>query len=274
MDRWNAAFAEALPLLHPLRNLAQRLAGDDWPALPVLQRLADEAGLRTGGGRPLQLVLPGPCDGLPYEIRAFERGELECRERNWHDFFNLLMWLRYPQAKAALNARHHAAWSAAPAGGRGPVRDALTLFDESGVAVLSADGELLRMIREFRWKELFWTRREAVVAGLRFLPFGHALCEKALAPYRGMTGHALLFEVDAGFFAQPEAVQRAAVDGLLARRIADPQSMASARELSPLPLLGVPGWCAANAEAAYYDDRDHFRPGRRTRTERAGAPAA
>jgi hypothetical protein len=274
MDRWNADFAETLPLLHPLRESAKRLAGDDWPALPLLQRLADEAALRTAGGRPLQLLPQDPGGRLPYEIRVFERGELECRERNWHDFFNLLMWLRYPKAKAALNARHHAAWSAAPAGGRGPVRDALTLFDESGVVVLSADGDLLRMIRGFHWKELFWTRREAVVAGLRFLPFGHALCEKALAPYRGMTGHALLFEVDAGFFTQPEAVQRAAVDGLLARRIADPQSMASARELSPLPLLGVPGWCAANAAAAYYDDRDHFRPGRRVRTGRAAAPVS
>lgn len=274
MERWNAAFAEALPLLHPLRKLAQRLAGDDWPKLPVLQRLADEAGLRTAGGLPLQLVPQGQGDALPYEIRAFEHGELECRERNWHDFFNLLMWLRHPQAKAALNARHHAAWSAAPAGGRGAVRDALTLFDESGLVVLSADAELLQLIREFRWKPLFWERREDVTAGMRFLPFGHALCEKALLPYRGMTGHALLFEVDAGFFRKPEEMQRIAVDGLLARRIADPQSMTSARELSPLPLLGVPGWDAGNAEAGYYDDRDHFRPGRRARTERAGVPAA
>jgi hypothetical protein len=30
----------------------------------------------------------------------------------------------------------------------------------------------------------------------------------------------------------------------------------------PLPVLGVPGWCAANAERAYYEDTNVFRPKR------------
>ncbi|MBN3821090.1 DUF3025 domain-containing protein, partial [Paraburkholderia sp. Se-20369] len=39
----------------------------------------------------------------------------------------------------------------------------------------------------------------------------------------------------------------------------------TSRDLSPLPVLGVPGWCAENAEPAFYDDPAVFRSGRRAR---------
>lgn len=268
MDTWIAEFTKRSPLFDALHPLACALQGADWPARSALQERFDRAGVRTSRDLPLRLVSPG--GDMPYEIRVFERGELECRERNWHDLFNVLAWLAFPRAKAALNARHHAAWSAAPAGGRGPVRDALTLFDESGVVVLSSDAGLLQMIREFRWKPLFWTQREAVLARMAFLPFGHALCEKALSPYRGMTGHALLVETDDGLLQLPVAERLRAADALLAARLADAKALGSTRALSPLPLLGVPGWCGENGDPAYYDDTRQFRSGRRTRRS-AGA---
>ncbi len=263
MDVWNEAFAEQSPLLMTLRAAARQVAGGDWPALPRLQEVIARAGVRTASGLPLQLV-PPVTTGMTesYEQRLYARGELEFRERNWHDLFNILVWLTFPQSKAALNARHHAAPPAAQAGGRGPVRDALTLFDESGVVVLSVDGGLLRLIREFRWKPLFCERRDAVVAGMEFLPFGHALCEKALAPYKGITGRALLLEVDRDFLVHPPTERRTQIDRRLAQLIADPQALRHPHDLAPLPVLGVPGWCADNEQPAYYDDRDHFRPGR------------
>lgn len=271
MDQWCADFIERSPLLRVLRAAARPLAGDDWPALSHLQDIIARAGIRTASGLPLRLVLPAAGEGMPYERRLHARGELEFRERNWHDLFNVLVWLSFPRAKAALNARHHAVLPAAKSGGRGPVRDTLTLFDESGVIVLSADAELLGMIREFRWKPLFWERRAAVITGMAFVPFGHALCEKALAPYKGITGRGLLFEVAADFFRQSPAERLAAIDQRLALRIADPQALQHTHELAPLPVLGVPGWCVDNEQPAYYDDRDHFRPGR---MGRASPPAA
>jgi hypothetical protein len=261
MDIWNPAFVERMPLLSPLGRFACKLNGDDWPATALLQQLLNDADVRVASGRPLQLV---PAGGkLPYEIRVHESAELEVRERNWHDFFNVLVWLMFPRAKAALNARHYAAWPVDSGDGRGAVRDALTLFDESGLVVISAQPALLQLIRNFEWKSLFWTQRAAVAAGMRFLPFGHALCEKALSPYRGMTGHALLLEVDATWLAleMPELISR--VDRRLEVLVADPQSMQTTRQLSPLPVLGVPGWCWENECADYYDDTRYFRPGRR-----------
>ena len=260
MDNWNAAFAEDRPLLRSLQGWAQRINGKDWPEPVKLQRLLDEAAVRVTSGMPLRLVEPG--GKLPYEIRVYESGELECRERNWHDLFNVLVWLAFPRAKAALNARHYAAWSADAGKGRGAVRDALTLFDESGLVVLSSQPALLHLIRDFRWKPLFWERRDAVTADMRFLPFGHALCEKGLAPYRGLTGHAVLLEVDADVLALPVSEQMNYADAQLAALVADPQAIQSTRQLAPLPVLGIPGWCAENAQAAYYDDTEYFRPGR------------
>lgn len=249
-------------MLAVLRSTAQQLAGDDWPALPRLQKIIARASICTASGLQLRLVPPVAGAGAPYEQRLYAHGELEFRERNWHDLLNVLVWLKFPQAKAALNARHHAALPAGKEGGRGPVRDALTLFDESGLIVLSADTELLDKIRGFRWKSLFWESRAALISGMDFVPFGHALCEKVLAPYKGITGRALLFEVAPDFFELPFAERLAVIDRRLAQQIADPQAMQHTHALAPVPVLGVPGWCVDNEQPAYYDDRDHFRPGR------------
>lgn len=262
MDAWNGGFAEQSPLLMALCVAARQVAGGDWPGLSRLQDVVARAGICTASGLPLRLVPPLAGTNASYEERLYARGELEFRERNWHDLFNALVWLTFPRAKAALNARHHAALPVGNAGRRGPVRDALTLFDESGVIVLSVNAELLDMIRGFRWKPLFWGRRAEVISGMEFLPFGHALCEKALLPYKGITGRGCLLEVDRDFLALPAVERLRAIDRRLALQIADSQAFRHTHELAPLPVLGVPGWCADNERPAYYDDPGYFRPGR------------
>lgn len=263
MDQWNSGFAADRVPLQFMRDTAATISGADWPGLAVLQRLLDDAGVSVASGRPLRLVPAG--GNAPYELRVYKSAELECRERNWHDLFNVLVWLAFPRTKALLNARHHAAWKADDGAGRGAVRDALTLFDESGLVVLSDRPELLQMIRDFRWKPLFWEQREAVVSGMRILPFGHALCEKLLSPYRGMTGHALLLQLDAETLNLPMTELLCRVDGELAELLADPQALQTTRQLAPVPVLGVPGWCCDNVRADYYDDTGYFRAGRSSR---------
>lgn len=267
MQTWDPNFFRRFPLLSPLSDIAAGLDGGDWPTLDMLQQRLSAAGLRSGSGLPLQLVAGAGEEG--YEARIFRTGEVGFREQNWHDFFNLLSWLAYPRAKAALNTRHAGALAADGPQHRGAARDALTLLDESGVVVLSSDAGLLQMIREFRWKALFWEQRESVIAHLRVLPFGHALCEKALSPYRGMTAHALLFDVAPDLLCSPVREQLRQVDALLSHYLSDPQCLVHTAQLAPLPVLGIPGWCADNAEASYYDDAQQFRPGRK----RAAVPA-
>jgi hypothetical protein len=187
------------------------------------------------------------------------------REGEWHDFFNVLAWTVYTKTKAALNARHVDAAQADEGRNRGRVRDALTLFDESGAIVVSDAADLLDDVRAFRWKTLFWEKRERVRASLRVYLFGHALLEKTLEPYVGLTAHALLVPVDAAFLAQPADRQLAAIDDRAAQHVADGASLTTPQALSPLPVLGVPGWWPANERESFYDDVRYFRPGRTAR---------
>jgi hypothetical protein len=205
---------------------------------------------------------------LRYEERVYRRGELQVRANDWHDLFNVLVWLTFPQAKAAMNARHHAAVSRRAPGdpsNRGPLEDALTLFDEGGVIVAATSQELLDLLRAHEWKELFWRGRGAVVREMRFYLFGHALYEKALRPFTGITGRGLCFEVGRDFMQAPVPVRLAELDDRVAAHVGAPERLTATRDLAHVPILGVPGWCADNETESYYDNRDYFRPRPRRR---------
>jgi hypothetical protein len=201
---------------------------------------------------------------------VFAYGKVLTRNRNWHDLFNALVWITFPKAKAAIN-RHHYREMLRREGGeaRGAVRDALTLFDESGVIVAASDAGLAELLTGFQWKELFWNRREDVVRGMRFHLFGHALYEKALAPYKGVTGKSVIVDVSAREFERPLPQQLASLDAHLARSFADIRSLAATEDYAPLPILGVPGWTAENRSERYYEDTQQFRPGRARAREQA-----
>lgn len=248
----------SLPLFAALAPLLGRLPFS--PAGAPLERLAADAGVRTLSGRRLRFT-PPQDDGLGYEARIWTRGEVETRPDNWHDFFNALVWLTFPRAKAALNARHLSV-EPAPGAQRGRARDALTHFDECGVLLLSPDASLLGLVRDFRWRELFWARRAELDSRLRCLVFGHATYEQLLAPFRGLTAKAVLYEIDAAWLRLPLATLLAEVDRRLAGELAAGLH-AEPRALHPLPLMGWPGVTPESENAAYYEDVWQFRPGRR-----------
>ena len=185
------------------------------------------------------------------------------RPGNWHDLFNALVWLAFPLTKVALNRAHTDEFRAKPAAARSVRRDALTLFDESGVLVFSSDLTMLKRIRAFDWKRVFWDERETLLKTTRCLLFGHGLYEKALSPYVGMSGHALLLDLPDAFGGRDEAALDtglATLDAMAANAVQT--CVMQPRDLSPLPVLGVPGWWDANNDAAFYDNARYFRPGR------------
>jgi Protein of unknown function (DUF3025) len=160
-------------LFDPLRRWLDQL-----PPQPDAVALAELAGRHPIGGPngiPVRFV-PPQADGLAYECRVWETGEVETRPGNWHDFFNGLVWLTFPQTKRAITAAHVAAMQSAGAA-RGSTRDALTHFDECGIAVLSSRPELLDLLRGFEWKKLFVDRRADVRVAMRFVIVGHATYE-------------------------------------------------------------------------------------------------
>ena len=266
---WDPHFLTRSAMFEPLRAHAPEFGGN-WPGLDDLQRLLErrEPRVRTAAGAPLRLVPQGHRPRTfeeRYEARIYLGGELQVRERNWHDLLNVLVWLAFPRAKAALNARHYAelvAQRAAGAPNRGPAQDALTLFDEGGVVVASCDDELIDCLRGWRWKALFWAGRARLPARMRFHLFGHALYEKALQPFIGITGRGILLKAGTALLAAPLAEQLAVMDEGLAAHLSDRDNLAATRELEVVPVLGVPGWCRDNEREEYYDDVDYFRPAR------------
>lgn len=268
MPAWDPEFAHRLPLYEPLRACAAMLGGAGWPDLAALQRMVDSRNVVTAGGKPLRLIeqaaKPRALEDR-YEARTYLRGELQVRPHDWHDLFNLLVWAAFPKAKSALNARHYHALLEQRARGelnRGPAQDALTLFDEGGIVVAASDASLLRDLRGFEWKRLFWHRRDEVRRGMGWYLFGHAIYEKALAPFDGITARGVLLEVDSGFSGLPLPAQIDALDARLAGEIADPGRFRETRELAPVPILGIPGWWPHNEHEAYYDNINYFRRSR------------
>lgn len=253
----------ASPLYFPLRRWLRQLPPH--PDGAALAALAEHHPIVAGNGRRIRFV-PPRRDGLAYECRIWESGEVETRPDNWHDWFNALVWLTFPRTKLAVSARHVRAMTPAGAA-RGSERDALTHFDECGIAVFSAQAELLDLLRGFQWKTLFVDRRTAVERDMRFVVFGHATYERLLRPFRGLTAKAVLHEVDQPWLRLPPDEQIAAVDAILAADLAGGRYTRS-RDFQPLPLLGIPGVTPDNADPAYYDDTWQFRPGRQA-TKRA-----
>lgn len=250
-----------------------RLSGLDWSA-PWFQPFAAhgasaDARVRAGlpvhaaleacGGAPVRFV---PQEALPegqaYERFIFEQRACPTRE-NLHDFFNGLVWLRLPQAKHRLNALQAAQIASLGVGAvRGPVRDAITVFDENG-ALLDAPEALWQALQARQWRRLFVELRP-LWAQARLVLFGHALLEKLVAPRKDMTAHVWRANAPLGAGSgQADDLGRA--DAWLAGEL---QAAAlAAKPFTPLPVLGVPGWWPANADAAFYDDAAVFRPARR-----------
>ncbi|HYF59325.1 MAG TPA: DUF3025 domain-containing protein [Burkholderiaceae bacterium] len=203
-----------------------------------------------------------------YEARILATGEVATRVEGRgarHDLYNALAWLTWPRTKARLNALHAQglAGGAAPAGGRGALRDATTLFDENGALWVGTDASLEAALRAFDWATLFVARRDALRAAVAVHVPGHALLEKLDAPYKAITAHAWPLRLPAD--APLDAVDAAAAASLDA-------GLPSTRALCPLPVMGLPGWCDANRDPAFYNDPMVFRPGRRS--SRAGPPTS
>ena len=237
----------------------------DWAA-PWLQpwqtRGEPLAATLQAAGVPVHAVLSAapasvrfvPQSDLP-EGQAYEQFIWDTRcvptRDNLHDFFNGLVWLEFPQAKRRINELQAQAIAQDGVGAvRGPLRDALTVFDENG-GLLQAPAALWQALRARDWQRLFielrplWTEARLVL-------FGHALLEKLVSPRKPMVAHV---------YQAPQAIKSiAALDGWLAQAL-QPQPW-DTKPFAPLPVLGVPGWWPGNEAPEFYADAQVFRPPR------------
>ncbi|HEY5601728.1 MAG TPA: DUF3025 domain-containing protein [Gammaproteobacteria bacterium] len=275
---WNPAFLTAHPGYWPLLPFAQAFvqSHDDWPTLDEYQQFLDSGAgrLHSGGGKVLRFI---PQSVKPqgfedsYEPRIYLRGEIQTRLRNWHDFFQVMLWRLFPKTKVLINELHYLASKQRLDNEphnqqRSAMENALTQFDECGAVLVSSEPGLLDLVKNFQWKTLFWEHRNDVRRHLRCVVFGHALYEKALNPYVGMTAHSVLLPVTTQLVAEPALTLIPRVDDLLRERFRTRHAITSPGDFSPFPLLGMPCWDANNDQELYYDNLRYFRPGRQYKT--------
>jgi len=250
-DAVDPAVFESMPLA-AWNDYADLLRASAWSSVDALNaRRAPDASVRFVAQTPALLA-----DGLHYEKRIAERGEIATRECNWHDLFNALMWLRYPALKQALNARQFAEIARMGPKTRSRAQYALTHFDEAGVLVELRDPALLPLWDAHDWLSLFWHERAAWHDGrIRVELFGHALLEHALTPGKLLVGKALVFlRVDAAD--DDDLVARAAASIVGGEVLRDPL------EMRPLPLSGLPGWHAEAERKNFHCDNPSYQPRR------------
>jgi len=262
---WDPSFAPRSPLFEPLRAIASRLSPSAWPSREELTRLAEtcERRIVNAEGRAIHFCAPASSvrSAAQYERRSATEGAVEHRDASWHDLLNALVWMTFPQTKAALNRFHVTELECEIEGRRSRVRDAVTQLDEDGLVVVSERADLLGLLHNFHWHELFWNRRSDVETGMRWFLLGHAQYEKALQLFVGMTAKAVTICVEPGFCSMPYTRQLEHADHLAAQSIS--QRELSSKALAPVPVLGIPGWSAQSADESFYEDRHYFRSGRR-----------
>jgi hypothetical protein len=220
---------------------------------------------RTGRGERLAFIAQDDLPpGAAYEAHIAATGCVPTRH-NLHDFFNASVWFAFPRIKAALNGLQSEAIDALGIGPtRGGVRDALTLFDENALLFACADPLLANALRGFDWRTLLIANRAAWGATCEVRCFGHALLEKLIAPYKACTGHAWIMSVPCGYFSWSVEDRNACLDEIVSGELLANAELTS-RLFAPLPVLGIPGWWAANEAPSFYDDTTVFRAGRRAR---------
>lgn len=276
----------------PLRFIAQttfdQLAAQALSNTEVTDTNLTTTSIPESKPKPRQMPMP-----MAYESHIANTGEIPTRN-NLHDLFNAWIWLTYPKTKAMLN--HHQAQKIAQDGvntSRGKVRDAITVFDENGAILVTCDTNIANALKTFDWQNCLvkprkhWvnptkpitvptptstTASESIAnnSTSMVLLFGHALIEQLVKPRKPLCAHTFIVKVEASFFTLPLQQQVRQLDVLLAKKMDAwlQQEDVSAKQLSPLPILGVPHFWAANQTPSFYDDAYVFRSGRRTKLKK------
>jgi hypothetical protein len=261
------------PWRRPIAHLIRRCGEPGLAPLPLdaLNAEADRLGVVTLSGHPVRFVAQGPDESsaADYERRIWETGEVFTRQSGrgaCYDGFNALCWLAFPRVRARLNAFQALALglgldrifpSERPLpGARGPLRDRVTLFDESGGLLVTRDRQLAAAFRMGDWWTLFVALRDRWPARANLLLVGHALHEKLLNPYKAIC--ARVFWVDADPL-EPLPIHDAQAAARLGQFLAEQPARRVEDPLQPLPVMGVPGWDPTNADPAFYRDPLVFR---------------
>ncbi len=208
-----------------------------------------------------------------YESFIGTTGNIPTRD-NLHDLFNGSIWLTFPKTKALLNHYHMLEIEQQGIGAsRGRVRDIITVFDENGAVLVTADPSIGEALIDFDWQgSLVSTRAKwddpkqiNINSQAAVYIFGHALLEQLIQPRKPLCAHSIVINVTQDFFTLSLFERMQYLDNKIAEHMDKllSQKDITPRQLAPLPILGVPHFWPENADSSFYDDNYVFRSGRR-----------
>jgi len=254
----------AQPWYDAVRPAFERAAPQQDDFIDAFNAAAAQRDLRNHLGAPLRFVpqeaLP---EGMAYEAFISATGNVPTRD-NLHDFFNALVWQSYPLVKRALNALQAAQIAQDGVGkSRGPARDAATILDENGALLVVRDDPagraLVDDLRAHRWVPALYEKRAMFGRDAEVLLFGHALMEKLVAPRKAITAHTRVVFAGDDYFSLAHDARLAWLDRAVADTLLNEGLQAAS--VTPLQVLGVPGWWPEQTEE-FYLDTTVFRPKR------------
>ena len=266
MTVWNHPFISQLPM-SPMQQL------EDQFALSALPTWPNAAGLNILNRKLIndsRLIPEFVCQSKItesdnyYEQIIHQQHIIPTRPNSWHDLFNGLIWLQFPQTKQLLNQQHVEDIEEYGLSPRTHRRNNLTHFDECGVIVTYQRTDVfvafMQSLKHHHWKSVFVEKRQHWGNEINSFIFGHANLEMLLQPFIGLTGKWLAVEVDSQFSLLPYSEQVAKLDKLLVNQIQQTNTFAEHKPLRPMPLLGIPDVWDANNDPAFYENTDYFRP--------------
>ncbi|MFT7400098.1 DUF3025 domain-containing protein [Rheinheimera aquimaris] len=255
---WQSHILTAHPIFSDLCQRFEPGRFTDWPSVSALNNCRSDKAFSFVDNAVLEQ------DGRYYEEFIYATAQIPTRSENWHDLFGAMAWCLFPQTKKLLNRLHIAEINLHGQKQRSKLRNKLTLFDECGVilCVEPAAQHHLDWLRAHQWQHSFVQQRAEWWQQLKPVIFGHAIYEMATAPFIGLTAKALFVKVPVGFSQWPLTAAYSFLDRELHEQIANGAVLLDNQQLTPLPVLGVPGWHDDNNNPGFYDNTDYFRPRR------------
>ncbi|RDH83908.1 MAG: hypothetical protein DIZ80_07160 [endosymbiont of Galathealinum brachiosum] len=254
-DQWNTSIFHSSPIIRQLQSLTNNFGQfNDWPTINEYSELFNK---KDVGIKPVPQSTSINSFEDQYEPRVYLKNELQTRTYNWHDFFNALIWLKFPKTKKTLNKIHYKQAIKRPVGSnRSTLENRITQFDECGAIIITNNRKMLDLIKNHQWHELFISNQNEFENNLRCVIFGHAMFEKAINPYIGMTCHCILLE-DQLLLDDINNDNYKDLDEKLAN-IWENQISSNPQKFNALPLLGIPGyWPVQNED--FYTNTNYFR---------------
>jgi len=255
VDHWSTDVFLSSPIIRQLKNSTKYFQNYKvWPTIQQYQNIFSEYSLDV---KPVAQAQEINSFEELYESRVFLKKELQTRTENWHDFFNAQVWMNFPETKRILNKLHYSESINRPKGSnRSTLENRITQFDECGAILISTDKEILNLIKQHKWTTLFINHREQLQDNFRCVVFGHAIFEKAISPYIGITCHCLLVE-DQSLLAQAKIDDFSGIDDYLCTKW-EKEIVYNPLKFDAFPLLGLPGyWHNQNIE--FYLNKKYFR---------------